>query len=94
MGEGGQQQVHPLVLGEAGDHAEEGDVGSDREANGLLEGGLVGGAALEGFERVVAGEVWIGAGVVGVGVDAVEDAVEVGFRGRAGGDRGRGRSQA
>ena len=77
--EGGQEQVEALVLGEAGDHAEEGDAGLNGEADGLLEGGLVGGAAFEGFEGVVAGEVGVGGGVVGVGVDAVEDAVEVGL---------------
>ena len=77
--EGGQEEVEALVLGEARDHAEEGSVGLDREADRLLKCGLVGGAMVEGFEGVAAGEVRVGGGVGGFGVDAVEDAMEVGF---------------
>ena len=40
-----------------------GDVGSGREAEGGLEGALVGGAAVKGVKRVVAGEVRVGCGV-------------------------------
>ena len=79
MGEGGQEEVEALVLGEARDHAQQGGIGLDREADGLLKGGLVGGAAVDAFQGVVAGEMWVGGGVGGVDVDAIEDAVEVGF---------------
>ena len=69
--EGIGHQGEALVSHQAGDAADEGDIGVLLQAHGALESGLAGGLAGEVFGGVVLRQVGAGGGVVEVHVDAV-----------------------
>ena len=75
--EGVGDQGEALVAHQAGDAADEGDVGVLLKAHGPLEGGLAGGLAGDVLGGVVLGQVGAGGGVVEVHVDAVYDTAEL-----------------